>query len=226
MNVCILQPSYIPWRGYFHQIQKSDVFVFYDDIDYDARGWRNRNRVKTRHGVQWLTIPVKSKGRKRGTPIHEMEIDWETDWIARHWTTLTHAYARAPHFERYAKLLEPCYRGHPELLADFTTETTQILARALGSDTKFLRSSEMGIGGRQTARLIEILRTLDAHHYITGPSAKGYIEEDLFEKAGIELEYMVYDYPEYEQLYPPYDPQVSILDTLFMLGPDAPSVIW
>src|SRR5437868_14555546 len=121
MNCVILQPSYVPWRGYFHQIQKADVFVFYDDVQYDKHGWRNRNRIKTPTGSQWLTIPVITKGVvENGTPIHQVRMDGNADWASKHWTTLKQHYGKAPHFRRYAPMLEEFYSCRPELLADFT----------------------------------------------------------------------------------------------------------
>jgi hypothetical protein len=228
MRVVILQPSYIPWRGYFHQIALADLFIFYDDVKYDKNGWRNRNRVKTPTGVRWLTIPVLTKGvETHHTPIKDIHINWAEDWPRVHWNTLTANYARAPHFDLYAAQIEPFYRAHPERLADFTIESTIFLARRLGIEhTQFLRSSEIeGITGQKTERLIQILERVGADAYLSGPSARDYLEEERFQQAGIHLEYMTYDYPEYEQLYPPYDPQVSVLDLLFMTGPAALSYI-
>lgn len=218
----ILQPSYIPWRGYFHQIAKADVFVFYDDVKYDKHGWRNRNRIKTPTGPQWLTIPVLSKGVEQNhTPIHQIEINWNQNWSRKHWAALELAYAKAPFFDLYSPLVSSFYTAHPHLLADFTIQTTIQLARTLGiTSTEFVRSSTLpDIHGQKTDRLIQVLTRLGATRYISGPAAREYIEAEKFEQAGIALEYMVYDYPDYEQLYPPYDPQVSILDLLFMVGP-------
>ena len=223
MNCVILQPSYIPWRGYFDQIQKADVFVFYDDVQYDHHGWRNRNRIGGPRGGQWLTIPVHHKGTLASqTPVNEIRIHWDRPWNRTHWLSLCQVYGRAPFFERYRKLLESFYQGQPELLADFTIETTIALARELGMGrTKFLRSSQLPAEGVKTDRLLSILRHLGADHYISGPSAKNYLEEEKFQTAGITLEYMDYDYPEYPQLHPPFDPQLSLLDLLFMVGPEA-----
>jgi len=224
MKVVILQPSYIPWRGYFDQIDRADVFVFYDDVQYDKRGWRNRNRVKTPNGPQWLTIPVHSRGAQiEKIPINEIEIDWEQTWAERHLRTLQMAYARAPYFNHYASWLEEVYARRPRLLADFTIPLTVELARHLGiHHTRFLRSSEIeGISGQKTQRLVQILTRLGADHYISGPSARDYIEDECFQEAGIRLEYMEYNYREYSQLYPPYDPFVSALDLLWMTGPQA-----
>ncbi len=227
MNVVILQPSYIPWRGYFDQIRRADLFVFYDDVQYDKHGWRNRNQIKTAQGKQWLTIPVHSKGVREGIPICAVKIDWGQLWAKNHLKSFTYAYARAPHFRSYLPWLESVYSQRYELLADFTIWLTIEIARNMGiTHTRFMRSSEMeGIDGHKTDRLIQILQRVGARHYISGPSARGYIEQEKFDAAGIGLEYMEYNYPDYPQLYPPYDPYVTVLDLLFMVGEEALSYI-
>jgi hypothetical protein len=229
MNCVILQPSYIPWRGYFHQIREADVFVFYDDAQYDARGWRNRNRVKAPGGSRWLTIPVLRKGSQPlEKPIHEIEVCWDRDWARKHWTTLTHLYGAAPHFDRYAPLLDRFFSSHPTSLADFTIDLTRALADELGlSSTRFLRSSAIERPTEyKTADLLNILAHVGADRYISGPSARDYLDLDRLTRAGIETRFMTYDYPAYPQLYPPFDPHVSILDLLFTVGPEAPDYIW
>ena len=229
MNVVILQPSYIPWRGYFDQINRADLFVFYDDVQYDKRGWRNRNQIKTPRGKQWLTIPVFSRGSQtENIPINQIRIVWDNPWNQDHLKSFHHSYAKAPNFERYIPLLDELYNRHDEFLADFTIESTIVLARELGiTHTRFMRSSEIsGVTGQKTDRLIEILQAVGAKHYISGPSARDYIEIEKFDAAGISLEYMEYNYPEYAQLHPPYDPYVSILDLLFMTGSEAPHYIF
>jgi WbqC-like protein len=223
MNVVILQPSYIPWRGYFGQIRKADLFVFYDDVQYDKHGWRNRNQIKTAQGKQWLTIPVHSKGVTEGIPIKDVRIDWSKPWGKNHLKALTFAYNKTPHFRDYLPLLESFYNRRDDCLADFTIETTILLSRELNiASTRFLRSSELpGIHGIKTDRLIQILKQVGAQHYISGPSARDYVEKEKFDEAGITLEYMEYNYPQYPQLYPPFDPYVTVLDLLFMAGKDA-----
>lgn len=229
MKCVILQPAFIPWRGYFHQILKADVFVFYDDVQYDKHGWRNRNRIKTHQGLRWLTIPVHSKGvTVENIPINQIEIDWDQPWYRKHWQTIRQAYSRAPFFDAYAPLVEGFYTRRDRCLADFDIAITLTLAETLGvTHTRFLRASELSVPGKadlpggSTERLVRILQALGADHYISGPSAAVYLEVGQFQNAGITLEYIRYDYPEYPQLHPPYDPQVSILDLLFMTGPEA-----
>ena len=223
MNVVILQPSYIPWRGYFDQIRRADLFIFYDDVQYDKHGWRNRNQIKTAQGKQWLTIPVHSAGVTQGIPIKDVKIDQGKPWAKNHLKALKISYSKAPCFKKYLPLLESFYGRLDEFIADFTIETTIALTRELGNHhTRFMRSSELeGIDGQKTDRLVQILKRVGATHYVSGPSAQDYIEAEKFAAANISLEYMQYDYPEYPQLYPPYDPFVSVLDLLVMLGSEA-----
>jgi hypothetical protein len=223
LKVVILQPSYIPWRGFFDLIQTADLFIFYDDVQYDKRGWRNRNRIKTSTGPIWLSIPVFNRGAQtEHIPINQIKIVWDRPWNQEHWNSIRLAYGKSPYFSQYAGLVEEFYNKKPEMLADFTIETTISLAHTIGIDhTRFMRSSEIaGVEGTKTDRLISILQKVGATHYFSGPSARDYIENEKFVAAGIKLDYMEYDYPEYPQLHPPYDPQVSILDTLFMMGED------
>lgn len=223
MKVVILQPSYIPWRGYFDQIRRADLFIFYDDVQYDKHGWRNRNQIKTAQGKQWLTIPVHSKGVTAGIAIKDVRIDGSKPWAKNHLKALTIAYSKSPYFKDYLPLLESFYSRRDACLADFTIETSIVLSRDLGiTSTRFMRSSELpGIDGFKTDRLIQILKQVGATRYLSGPSAREYIEPQKFTEAGLTLEYIEYNYTEYPQLYPPFDPYVSILDLLFMTGKDA-----
>jgi WbqC-like protein family len=228
MNCVILQPSYIPWRGYFHQIYKADVFVLYDDVQYDHHGWRNRNRIKTPAGPRWLTIPLRSTGADwKQRMICDMQISHEENWRRKHFETLRHSYSKAPHFARYVSMLERWYANPASSLADFTIDTTIELARELGIEkTQFVRSSTLACQGAKTERLLAILQKIGATHYISGPAAKQYLDLQMLESAGISVEWMVYDYPEYPQLFPPFDPQVSVLDLLLNVGPEAGRLIW
>lgn len=165
--------------------------------------------------------------RVENTPIKDIRICWDRPWAQKHWTTLRHSYGRAPFFKRYEPLLEDFYSRRDELLADFAIAFTLALAGELGiRHTRFVRSSSLGAQGVKSDRLLSLLAAVGCNHYISGPSAKAYIDELKLAAAGVSLEYMAYDYPEYAQLHPPYDPFVSILDLLFMTGPDAPRFIW
>ncbi len=223
MKCVILQPSYIPWRGVFDQINQADVFVFYDDVQYDKHGWRNRNQVKTHQGKIWLTVPVHSAGNiVDGLPICEVKIAWETSWHEKHWKAISQAYSKAPFFKDYEALLAAFYQRRDTYLADFTIDFTIALAGLLEiRHTRFVRSSSLGVTGQKTDRLVAILEKLGATHYLSGPAARAYIEPHKFIDHGITLQYFDYNYPEYPQLYPPFDGFVSVIDLLVMTGPQA-----
>jgi len=221
-TVVVLQPSYIPWRGYFDLIRRCDTFVFYDDVQYDKHGWRNRNKIKTHAGPQWLTIPVYARGNvEEHTRIDRIEIDDRSDWRRKHLESIRHAYRRAPYFDETFAFLTELYSARPALLADFTIELTIALANRLHLTAAFLRSSSLSVHGVKTERLVSTLQKLGATHYISGPSARSYIDQDQFDAAGIELEYIDYRYDPYPQLHGAFEPSVSIVDILMMTGSEA-----
>jgi hypothetical protein len=218
VRCAIVQPSYIPWRGYFDLIRRVDLFVFYDDVQYDRRGWRNRNRIKTAQGPRWLTIPVHARGAQTERLLIHSIRTVDSEWPREHFEALRRAYRHAPHFAEYEPWLRRVYAAPPPLLADFTIALTRDIASILGIATPLVRSSELGAAGTKTERLLDVLQKVGATHYLSGPSARAYLDEQQFAAAGIALEWMEYRYEEYPQLYPPFDAHVSVLDTLFMLG--------
>ncbi len=201
-------------------MRKADVFVFYDCVQYDDRGWRNRNKVKAPQGTLWLTVPVNSKGcQTLKTPIADIPILWDAPWSEKHLKTLQLCYSKAPFFREYAELLDAIYTRHDERLVDFTCTSTELIARALGiGHTEFVRSSNLPAKGAKSDRLLSILYHLGATHYISGPSARSYLDLDKFADAGINVEFMEYAYQSYPQLYGAFEPQVTVLDLLFNTG--------
>lgn len=228
MKCVIVQPSYIPWRGFFHLIHKADLFVFYDDVQYDSRGWRHRNKITSKCGPVWLSIPVSHKGSQQtGMRICDARVVWDRNWLEKHWAALESTYARSPFFKSVSETIKPYYERRVELLCDLTIPLTIAIARSLGiHDTNFVRSSTLDARGTKTERLLDILQKVSADHYLSGPSAMSYIDEIQLKQAGIELEFMQYSYPDYPQLYPPFQPNLSILDLMFMTGGDAARYIW
>ena len=225
MRVAIIQSNYIPWKGYFDIIRDVDTFVFLDDVQFTVRDWRSRNRVKTKDGLKWLTVPVGSDTRRL---IHEVAIPGH-GWQRDHWRIIEQNYARAPFFDHYRELFEDFYLGHQWTnLSTMNQYLTQRIAReCLGITTTFRDSREFEVRGRKLDRLLDLVRQTGATHYLSGPSARDYIDDARFEEAGIALAYKDYSgYPKYPQLYPPFEHAVSVLDVLFNVGPEAPHLIW
>ena len=225
MRVAAIQSSYIPWKGYFDIIHDVDTFIFYDDLQYTKRDWRSRNRIKSASGPQWLTIPV---GGRTDRLICDVAIE-DPDWQKNHWGRLKQSYGRTPHFPRYAPLFEEIYLGQQwGNLSLLNQQLIQRIARdCLGIRTCFADSRQFVAEGRKLDRLIDLLKKAGASHYISGPSARAYIDPLQFEAAGIALEFKEYgNYPEYGQLYPPFTHEVTVLDLLFHEGANAPWYIW
>lgn len=224
-RVAICQSNYLPWKGYFDLIHDVDVFLFYDDVQYTKNDWRNRNRVKTPTGVQWLTIPV---GTDLDRLICEVPLK-DARWQVKHWKTLMHCYGKAPFFESYRDFLEDVYlRREWTSLSQLNQFLIETIARKwLGIKTMIRQSSEFPSNGRSQDRVLSLLRSLEADVYVSGPSAKAYLDPGRFRQEGVALVWKDYSgYPEYPQLHPPFAHQVTILDLLFHVGPDAPEYIW
>jgi hypothetical protein len=225
MRVVILQPGYIPWLGFFEQLQRADVFVIYDDVQFDRRGWRNRNRIKGPDGQVWLTVPVVQKGHF-GERVCSVHIDNQQAWKRKHIESLRRFYARAPFFKRYFEPLAETIKKSHEKLIDLDISLIYLLAQWIGEPpAKFRRSSEMAIEGGRTSRLLNICKALGADKYYTGAAAKNYFESNLFDDAGIRVEFQNYRHPVYPQLFGEFIPYLSIVDLLFNKGEEAAEII-
>ena len=220
-RVAIVQSSYIPWKGYFDLIRAVDEFILLDEVQFTKRDWRSRNRIKTKDGVAWLTIPVQSKGRFTQS-IRETRVS-DPAWGAKHWQTIQASYARAPFFRDYAPCLEALYRQPPsEFLSEINHAFILAIGRALGIETPITWSSDYAARGGRVERLVDLCRAAGATAYLSGPSARDYLDERAFADAGIAVEWADYSgYPEYAQVHPPFDHYVSALDLLFCTGPAA-----
>jgi hypothetical protein len=216
-TVACIQSSYIPWRGYFDIIRQSDIFVFHDDIQYTKQDWRNRNRIKAPAGLLWLSIPVR-KATTHAT-IDKVEIDNEQDWGRKHWRTIETYYSNAPFFSQYAGFFRETLTQRWHRLSELNIHLISNICETLGIRAHFINSRDFGLTGRKTDRLIQICQACDATRYLSGPSARNYIEPDKFATIGVEIEYMIYDYPPYPQQFSPFMEGASIVDLLFNCGP-------
>jgi hypothetical protein len=223
-RVAILQSNYIPWRGYFDIMGLVDEFVIYDTVQFTKNDWRNRNKIKTAHGTQWLTIPVRTADRF-GQSIAETQVA-DAQWPVKHWRSLTQAYARAPFLDAYRDRLAGAYDacGSAELLSDANRILIEALAAALGLATRILSAADYAVEGDRSGRLIALCRTLGATTYVSGPSARAYLDIPSFAAAGIEVEFIDYSgYGPYPQMHGTFEPAVSVIDLLLNVGPDATS---
>lgn len=217
-RVAISQSNYIPWRGYFDLIGSVDEFIFYDDVQYTKNDWRNRNRIKTPSGAQWLTIPVGTDLKRR---ICDVAIPDERCG-QKHWTVLAANYQRARHFAETAAWLKPYFDEAWTSLSELNQRLIAAICASLGIEVKLSRSHDYVAEGDRNGRLVALCHEVGATTYLSGPSARNYLDVETFNRNGITVRWMDYSgYADYPQLWNSFEPQVSILDLLFNCGPDS-----
>ncbi|MDR1531903.1 MAG: WbqC family protein [Clostridiales bacterium] len=228
MKTCaILQPFYIPWKGVFDLIRIADEFVLYDTVRYVEHSWINRNKIKANNGLQWLQIPVMTKGKYDQT-IKDAKIAGYK-WLKTHPQSIRGSYAKSPYFKEYWDMFESlyCELADEKYIANVNRRFIEMICGLLGITTRISYSSELEFGDGKTERLVEICQKLGCNRYISGPAAKDYIIEEVFENVGVELQYMDYSgYPKYPQRFGEFEHGVTVLDLLFNTGKDAPYYIW
>lgn len=220
-TVAIIQSNYIPWKGYFDIINMVDEFILFDEVQYTKRDWRNRNKIKTPNGAQWLTIPVLTKS-KYEQPIDSVEI--AESWAEKHWRSIESNYRRASCFDEMAPRLKPIFEAcEPlRLLSDVNYTLLRGISDLLGIKTPMTWSRVYAGHGHKTERLLTICQEAGAGLYISGPAAKVYLDVEIFRAAGIDVNYMDYDgYPVYQQLYGDFDHYVSVVDLILNAGNNA-----
>jgi len=216
-KIAILQSNYIPWKGYFDIIGMVDEFIIYDEVQYTKNDWRNRNKIKTPVGLQWITVAVYQKSLQQ--KISETEIS-NRKWGVKGWNSIKANYAKAPYFKTHSPLFEEFYHtAKSTRLSEINVALIKLICDQLGIPTLITNSADYSLTGDPTEKLINLCKQAGASSYLSGPAAKNYLREDLFKQEGIEIKWMDYEgYPEYPQLYPPFQHGVSIIDLLFNTG--------
>jgi len=217
-RVAILQSNYIPWKGYFDLINIADEFILYDDMQYTKRDWRNRNKIQTPNGLQWLSIPVMVKG-KYFQKISNTKIS-DNSWGKKHWAVLKQNYSKAAYFKVYKDIFEELYLNNKdEYLSQVNYKFICAIKQILGISTKVRWSSDFDLADGQSEKLLGICKDCDADIYLSGPAAKDYLDENIFMRNKIKIEWMSYNnYPVYQQVFQPFDHGVTILDLIFNEG--------
>jgi hypothetical protein len=224
MTVSILQSNYIPWKGYFDLMRRSDVFVVYDHVQYTRNDWRNRNVIKSVHGKMWLTIPVRVQGLNQ--TIEQTTVSNQL-WRRKHWMSLVSTYGRTPGFRLYRDVIEGLYLdSKEENLSRINIKFINTICQILEINTRVVLSSEIEFERGQTEALVDICKQFSARGYLSGPAAKAYLNMELFSENNIHVDWMEYKgYREYPQPFGQFIHNVSILDLIFCTGNDAKSFL-
>lgn len=216
------QPVYLPWLGYIEKVISSEKFVFLDDVQYERRGFQNRNKIRTSEGDMWLTVPVKIKSE---TLLKDVKIDYSVDWIRKHTKAIMLNYANANFFDNYWPELKKIYEKKYEFLIELNMEIIKFLLDKLKIKTQTLFSSELDISDKGSDRILKICKTLDAHTYISGIGGKEYLQVDDFKLNGINLVFQNFQHPVYQQVFDPFHQNIAAIDLLFNEGDNAMNFI-
>ena len=223
MKVAIHQPHYLPWLGYFDKLDSADVFIFLDTVQFIKHEWKNRNRIRTKDGWQWLTIPIIDRFPER---IDCVQINARTDWQRKHAQALRQHYSRAPFWDplgpELVALLEPPWSR----LCELNVAVTNLLCQHLGMKPTCLLASRFPAREDPTDRLIDLCQAVSAKTYLAGQSWPLYhMDISRFVEAGIDVQVQTYRHPEYPQRYQPFVSHMAVVDLLFNCGPESLTVL-
>ncbi len=218
MRVTIHQPHFLPWLGYLDKIDRADLFVVLDTVQFKKNEWQNRNKVRTSQGWQWLTVPVR---HNFGQTLNQVGINQDAEWRAKHLRAVNLHYGRAPYLDQYLDGLREIYQRSWERLADLNLAVIRWLLKAFGMSTPIQLASEMHLRQEPTDRLIDICRAVGATHYLAGAGAHAYMDVPRFQESGVMLEVQEFKHPVYRQCYEPFFPGMAALDVLLTCGGEA-----
>ncbi len=222
--ITILQPGYLPWLGFFEQLYQCDIFILYDDVQYDRQGWRNRNRIKSAQGIQWLTVPVHLKFNEHPL-ITEVRIDNQQNWRKKHLLSIKQNYSKAPCYGYFIPLFKEAYSIKWDYLIDLDLFFIKNLAEILGlGHKKIIKSSSLCVEGSKIERLIKLCRRFNADTFYEGAAGRNYINAinaKDFAQQGIQLKFQDYPHPSYKQLHGDFIPYLSVIDLLFNHGDES-----
>lgn len=213
-----MQPTFIPWLGYFNMIAKCDSFVFFDDVQIIKRSWQTRNRIKTANGELYLTVPI-SRPHSRCN-INECQVLHDNKAMAKNIRTLKNAYGKSAHYEQHIDYIEDLLRNKQTTLAEYNSQIIKKISCLLNIDTQFYKSSQLSSEGTKDEYLAAICKELGATGYLSAPGSKEYINEGVnyFNKNSIPVTYNEYKHPAYQQLYGPFMSHLSVVDALLNVG--------
>lgn len=224
-TIAVMQPTFLPWLGYFDLIDQANIFVFLDDVGFSKQSWHQRNRIKTANGVIWLTVPVLTRGSAEQR-INEVKINLVSNDREKHLKTIIQAYKKAPFYKSYIDELSEILNRKYVLLVDLNIDLINLFCKSMNIKTNLIKSSQLTIQGHKVDRLINICKTLNADVYLSTPGSKAYIDENnLFIPNHIDLKYHDYKHPLYNQLHGEFVPYLSVLDLLFCEGQQSMNII-
>ena len=218
------QPVYLPWLGLFHKIALADMFISFDQVQYQPKDWNNRNKIKTAQGEIWLSVPVLRKGYLE-KKITDIEINNTEPWARKHWRSMKVAYAKAPYFSRYADFFEDTYGQRWESLVELNVYMLRWFLETLGIPVTVRSAGEWNFRGEKSELVLDMCTQVAASDYIFGAMGQNYADVKAFEKAKVNVHFQDYKHPVYGQLHGDFAPYLSITDLLFNCGDESLDIL-
>ncbi len=221
--VAVHQPQYLPWLGYFDKINRADVFVLLDNVQFKKNEWQNRNKIKTAQGWQWLTVPVTYKYPQL---INEVAINPTVRWQEKHRKAILTNYARAPHNDCLEEFFEGIFSHSWQFISELNADAVRSLMKVLGIDTALFIASELGKFPQDPdERLIAITKHFGADTYLAGSGGRKYMDMGKYEKSGIKVIFQDYSHPMYQQLFGDFEPHMSVIDLILNHGSKSRTIL-
>ncbi len=222
-RVCIHQPDFIPYLGFFHRLLISDLFIVLDDVPISKpRGWTHRDKIKTPFGERWLTLPIQKHPLQK---INEVRLGKDGKWEKEHLNLLKEYYQKAPYFDLYFPKVQDIYHTSDDKLSEFNMAFLRLFCELLGLKIETVFSSSLRVPGNKNEKLILLIKAVGGTHYLSGVGAKDYLDEPMFAKEGIAVEWQEFIHPVYPQLHGNFIPNLSTIDLLFNCGPGAKEIL-
>lgn len=223
MIIAVHQPQYLPWLGFFAKMDRADMFVLLDTVQYKKNEWQNRNRIKTAQGWQWLTVPVLYRFPQK---IKEVEINCRDNWQHRQRQALISNYRKAPYWSELESFFEEIFSSTWRNISELNIFTIRRLAGLLGIETTIRIASELpDFPENPDERLIAIARYFNADTYLSGGGGKNYMQLDKYRDSGIRVLFQDFKHPVYNQLFGEFEPFMSAVDLIMNHGPESPAIL-
>lgn len=224
MKIVIMQPTYLPWLGYFELMSNCDLFVLMDDVQFIKKSWHSRNRIKTSSGELLLSVPVFSKG-KRCQQIRDAEINNDLPWRKKHFSAIENSYKKARFFNDYFKELEEIYSGNHSKLLDLNIKLIEFIKEKIGISTVLILASTLNASGVKSEKVVNICKKLNADILYDAQGAKDVLDLNFFKDNKIKLIFQEYEHPVYTQLHGDFIPYLSAIDLLLNEGKRSMEII-
>lgn len=222
MIIAIHQPQHLPWLGYLDKIDRADIFVLLNNVQYKKNEWINRNKIKTSNGSQWLTVPVSYSHPEK---INNVKIDNKTNWGKKHLNALITNYSKSDYFEQHLPFFKDVYSRIWEYLSSLNLHIVEYLVKAFDIKTEIILASDFKLSEEPTERLIDICKILKGDIYLSGPHGRNYLNTERFKDENIGVVFQDFKHPVYQQLYGDFLPFMSSIDLLLNHGPQSIEII-